>query len=177
MDTTLTLEEKNEWIAVFFEKIVNDFQIDNSDAEMKKYKVQLQHITFETYMSDDELRKSIAFAIDIIEELKMINKNGMTKEKFEIICNEKDERILSLLNIVKKHLCSQTINEIKDELYKIRRVGGAYAMLLSGPFLDQAIYSVYVHAVDNWEDENIYGSCIYFMIRAIMHMNCDEVTE
>ena len=66
---------------------------------------------------------------------------------------------------------------ILHKVANMRRVGGAYWMLLSRPGLISAIYAVYDRIVDNFDDENIYIQSIYFLLRAIMKVRSEEIDK
>lgn len=58
-----------------------------------------------------------------------------------------------------------------------RRVGGAYAILISNPGLIGAICAVYEQLVDRFDDDEMYDLSGYFLLRAIMKMNSNEYKE
>ena len=158
--------------------IIKNFQKEVVEENFYKYEVQLQSIKFVTYMSDEELEKSIELTIDLLEELKNLNNSGMNaqmvKEKIENIeARYQDElmRQLALWN----EIFTERIDEIIGKIDVIRRVGGAYAMLISNPCFKSAIYAVYERLVDNFDDEELYCQSAYFLVRAVMRMRSDEV--
>ena len=171
--------EKEKMIQELTQKIVDDFLVGEKKDEMKKYKVALSDILFETQMTDEELIKSVEAAVDLMHELIHINEEGLNQEEFSKICDEKikDGDIFSTLLVCRECFENEKVKKIISDLTKIRRVGGAYAMLLSIPTLEDAIYSVYKAGVDQWNDNDdfYYLHGIYFLIRAIMHMHCDEI--
>lgn len=142
-----------------------------------KYEVQIQNIRFVTYMSEDEVELSARLAIDILEELKNINNSGFDRERLnETQKNAEAEKNELLSNIlIWNKLCSERLLQIIDEIDVLRRVGGAYAMLISNPGLKSAIHAVYDRIVDGFENENLYAHSAYFLLRAIMRMHSDEV--
>lgn len=62
----------------------------------------------------------------------------------------------------------------KFEIDKIRRVGVAYAAIIAHPKLTQIIIAVYDVLVDSFDDENLYWTCAYFLLRRIMWINSSE---
>lgn len=177
---------KESYIEVFVEKIKTDFYtgefITKDNRDFKKYHVTQQNICFETYLTDDELKRTVEAAIDIVEELIRINEEGLNKESFESAWNnfkEKDKYSNNLAQVlfVKKYFYTEKIRQIQNELSEIRNVGGAYEMLVSNPLVDQTIFVVYAAAVDSWEDNNLELSSIYFLIRTIMRMNSEDLNE
>lgn len=144
--------------------------------DIYKYEVQIQDIRFITYMSDNEIEESVRLAIELLEELKNINNNGIDRARLneiEMSVKEKDELMQQLF--VWNEIFSHRISEIIDEIDELRRVGGAYAMLISNPGLKSALYAVYDRIVDDFEDVQVYVQSAYFLLRAIMKMHSNEV--
>lgn len=176
---------KESYIESFVEKIKEDFYtgeyVTENNMEYKKYHVTQQDIRFEAYLTDDELRRTVEAGIDIVEELIRINEEGFDKKKFETTWNNfKNEKgkysdELDQVMFVKEYFYTEKIQKIKNELSEIRRVGGAYAMLISNPLLDQTIFVVYAAAVDSWEENDLDIRSIYFLIRTIMRMNSTDL--
>ena len=160
--------------------IVEQCRKGELEEHFYKYEVQLQNIRFITYMSDEELESSIKMTIDLLEEMKEINNEGIGEQELrkrvaDIEENNEDEfmRDLHIWNI----LCSEKIIDIIGKLDVVRRVGGAYAMLISNPCLKSAIYVVYERLVDNFDDEELYCQSAFFLLRAIMRMHSKEIKE
>lgn len=158
--------------------IVKNFQKEVGEGEFREYEVPLQSIRFVTRMTDDELRKSIALTIDLMEELKVVNNSGMNAEKLKekaanIESSSRDELLQQIA--VWKVICNEKIYEIIREMNAVRRVGGAYAMLISNPCFKSAMYAVYDKIVDNFDDEELYYESAYFLVRAVMRMHCREM--
>ena len=158
--------------------IVEQSRKEKIEEHFYKYEVQLQNFRFITYMSDEELEQSIKLTIDLLEEMKVINNDGMDKEEvrkkvtdIENNCEDEFMRQLYMWNV----LCSQEIIKIICELDVVRRVGGAYAMLISNPGLKSAIYAVYEVLVDRFDDEALYYQSAFFILRAIMRMHSKEL--
>lgn len=181
------MNDRESYIEAFVEKINKDFYtgeyVTENNLDYKKYHVTQQEIRFEAYLTDDELRRTVEAGIDIVEELIRINEEGFDKKKFDAAWNDfKNEKgkysdELDQVMFVKKYFYTEKILEIKDKVNEIRRVGGAYAMLISNPLLDQTIFVVYDAAVDLWEENNLDVLSIYFLIRTIMRMNSTELNE
>lgn len=158
--------------------VVEQFRQEAVKEGFYKYEVQLQDLRFITYMSNKELEQSIKLTIDLLEEMKVINNEGMDEKTFrkkvkdiEEQCEDEFMQHLYIWDI----LCSEEVAKIICEIDVVRRVGGAYAMLISNPGLKSAIYVVYEVLVDRFDDENLYCQCAYFMLRAIMRMHSEEV--
>lgn len=173
------------YINAFVEKIKADFytgeSINEDNEDLKKYHVIQQNISFEAYLTDAELRGTVEAGIDIVDELIRINKEGFDKKAFETAWNnfknkkEKYSDELKQVMFVKEYFYTEKLQKIKKELSAIRRVGGAYEMLISNPLLDQTIFVIYAAAVDSWEENDWDISSIYFLIRTIMRMNSQQL--
>lgn len=167
---------EKKWKNFFFESIVKDFRKDMIEDGYYKYEVVIQDVTFRTYMTDDELKRSIELSLDLIEELKEINNNGMDREALDKIeAGIDDSNIVSKTMKIYHAFCTDKIYMIMEELDMVRRVSGAYAMLIANPVLSSAIYSVYDRLIDNFDNEKLYLHSAYFLLRAIMKMNSDEI--
>ena len=171
-------EKRNELDKELREHIVKFFQTEEEKDGYYKYEVELQDIRFFTYMSDKELEKSSQLAIDLLEELKEINNGGMVESEYrekvqEIEENEENEalRILKTWDV----LCSDKMRKIIAEIAYTRRVGGAYAMLISIPMLKNAYSAVYDRIVDAFDNEEWYWHSAFFLLRAIMMMHSDKI--
>ncbi len=120
----------------------------------------------------DEFRKEIEeiLKMTIIENFQ----KEMLEEKIVNIEVEYQKDIIRQLAIWNE-ICSERMNEIIAKIDVVRRVGGAYAMLISNPCLKSAIYAVYERLVDNFEDEKLYCQSAYFLVCAVMRMHSDEI--
>ena len=158
--------------------IIKNFQKEMVEEDFYKYEVQLQSFKFVTYMTNKELEKSIELTIDLLEELKNINNGGldarMLQEKVRDVETKYQEEALQQISILNE-IYTDKIYEIIGEINVIRRVGGAYAMLVSNPCFNNAIYVVYERLVDNFNDEELYCFSAYFLVRAVMRINSDEI--
>lgn len=158
--------------------IIEQFQKEMMEKDFYKYEVQIQSIKFVTCMSHDELEKSIELAIDLLEEMKNVNNAGMNKQMLEEkVVNIEAEHQEDLIRQVAiwNEICNERMNEIIVKIDVVRRVFGAYAMLISNPCLKSAIYAVYDRLVDNFDDEELYCQSAHFLVRAVMRMHSDGV--
>lgn len=134
-------------------------------------------------MTDEEVRLSAEFAIDLLEELKRINNNGIKRNVYEEIMGEmereEESNIFRVIGIWNK-ISPEEMAKLFTKINMVRRVGGAYAILIANPRLISAICAVYEQLVDRFEDEEMYNLSGYFLLRAIMKMNsseCEDETE
>lgn len=172
----ISTEARKEIEEAFYKSIIEEFRKEMIEEFYYRYEVVVHDTVFQTYMTDDELKKSIELTLDLIEELKEINNNGIdrkTLDKIEESIN--DSNRVSRTMAVYHEFCSDKMHLIIAELDVVRRVGGAYAMLIANPVLISGIYAVYDRLVDNFDDENLYLQSAYFLLRAVMKMHSDEL--
>ena len=79
---------EKEW----YEGVVRDYRKEMVESDFYKYEVIIQNIKFITYMTDDELKMSAGLAVDLLEELKNINNNGISRKEYEQIMRETEKR-------------------------------------------------------------------------------------
>lgn len=127
-------EERKEIEESLYTATVEQLRCEMIEENYYKYNVKLQNIEFWTAMTDEELRESIKLVVDILEELKLINSNGMTREvltKLEEEASVKydgnDDKQLMITLQMSKNLESENLSKIVCELDRVRRVGGAWA--------------------------------------------------
>ena len=183
MFATIENDYRQELEDAFLKKIKTDFPPEEVDDGYSVYEVKIQKIKFRTFMNDEELSRSIGYAIDIIEELKSINNNGLNETRLRELeeihkSSFKDDKELSYMLLpisVYNEFSTQELELILHKIANMRKVGGAYWMLLCRPGLISAIYSVYDRIIDNFDDEDIYIQSIYFLFRAIMKVRSEEI--
>lgn len=88
---TISDEERRQFQEAWYECAVSDFRKDMVDKDVYKYEVVLQDIRFITYMTDEELKLSAGFAVDLLEELKNINNSGVNREVYERTIEEMEQ--------------------------------------------------------------------------------------
>lgn len=176
-DSNLTREELEE---LYYEEI-NMFKEEVIDQEenFNKYRVQLQEVEFTTYMTDQEVRYSIKYALDLLELLrKRFIEDGITKEVLEKWEQEAELERKDKLTFLREwrmwdKLVDDTFRDLLIKIQECKRVGGAYAMLLALPKLKSAIYAVYEKIVEDFEDKTLQNIAGFFLVRAIMYMNSE----
>lgn len=162
-----------------FDTIIGKFRRDMIEGGYYRYEVEIQSIEFVTEMEDGELRDSIRLTIDLLEELKSINNDGLDKETFENLLAEakcpENENLWPLWLWNRIH--TNRIDHIVQEIDTVRRVGGAWAMLIANPQLMTAALAVYQRIVDAFDDTELYATCAWFLLRSIMRMHSDPLSE
>lgn len=175
-------DEREQLEKLLYEGTVGEYRKTKISNGYYQYEVILQKRKFLTDMTDQELKDTVHLAIDLMEELKEINNNGLSKEKFENHLKEvgadsgKGWELMQVLNIW-QIFATEQIKEIIVEVDKAQRVGGAWAMLLANPELESAILSVYKIIVDNFGDQKLYYHSTEFLIRAMMNMHGQSCNE
>lgn len=167
---------------LLYKSTIDEYRKTKISDEYYQYEVILQKRKFLTDMTNQELKDTVHLAIDVMEELKEINNDGLNKEKFANHLKEvgaDSGKGWELMQVLKmwQFLATEQMQEIIAEVDKAQRVGGAWAMLLANPELESAILSVYKIIVDNFDDLKLYYHSTDFLIRAIMNMHgetCDE---
>ena len=104
-----------------------------------------------------------------IDELKRIEKQ---EDRYETD-GDNVMQILGIWNSIK----TEQLLELISKLDRVRRVGGAWAMLIANPCLISAIYAVYDRIVDSFDNDDLYMQSVFFLMRAVMQMNSDECEE
>lgn len=174
----LSKKEREDVEEILCMAIEEHHRRDKIEDNFYKYDVTLQNIKFITTMTDEEVKESARLVVDVLEELKSINNGGIDKEalmKLEDEASEKysEKRVIAMLDAVKRFE-TEKLSKIISEIGKVRRVGGAWEMLVAAPGLRNGICVVFNRIVDQFDDEDIYLQCGYFLLRAVMHMNCTE---
>ena len=175
-------DERERLEKLLYKSIIEEYRKNKISEGYYQYEVVLQKTKFLTDLSDQELKDTVHLAIDLMEELKNINNNGLSKEKFEKNLKEvgvdsgKRWELMQVLNIW-QIFATEQIQKIIVEVDKAQRVGGAWAMLIANPKLKSAILSVYQIIVDDFDDPKLYYQSTDFLTRAMMNMHgqaCDE---
>lgn len=178
----ITAENHSEIEEALIKAVNDEFRREEISENYFKYIVELQSNRFITAMSVDEVEESARLTVDILEELKNINNSGINRAELERTEKEKNRneteggnvmQILGIWNCIK----TDRLSEIISELDRVRRVGGAWALLLANPCLISAIYAVYDRIVDSFDDDELYLQSAYFLMRAVMKMHSDEIAD
>ncbi|MBR5127840.1 MAG: hypothetical protein IKU69_05380, partial [Roseburia sp.] len=140
--TELNEKERRQLVEEWYECIVRDFRKEIVKDDFYKYEVIIQNIKFITYMTDEEVRLSAEFAIDLLEELKRINNNGIKRNVYEEIMREmereEESNVFRVIGIWNK-ISTEEMAKLFVKIDMARRVGGAYAILIANPGLISAI--------------------------------------
>lgn len=174
----ITEEEHKEIEEILIRKVDEEFRLEKLSDNYFKYKVELQGIEFITDMSIDEIAESAKLTVDILEELKTINNSGLNKSELErieeVVRKAYDNEVTQILGIWNRITTCQ-LTELMYELDRVRRVDGAWAMLIANPCLVSAIYAVYDKMADAFDDDKLYLISAYSLMRAVMRMHSHDV--
>ena len=64
------------------------FLVENMNDGFHKYDLGKEEDSYIRYVTDEELRQIIKLAIDMLEEMKVINNSGVNRTAFDKILNE-----------------------------------------------------------------------------------------
>lgn len=178
----ITAEEHSQVEEFLTESINREFCMEKISENYFRYKVEIQEIKFVTELYTDEIKEAAKLTVDILEELKNITNAGINRAELDRIAEENDRQEPSRGNIMQimgiwKSIKTERLSEIITELDRVMRVGGAWAMILANPFIISAIYAVYDMIVDKFDDDEIYVSSAYFLMRAVMKMHGTECPD
>lgn len=168
-----------EMAEFIYNTIIDRYDTGNTNSEGERcLHVSLMNNQFETFLTDDEIRKIAEAANRIVDELIEINDSGMDAPTFREICDKEcEDTYMSIFSIVKKYLMNDKIECIQNEMCEMLKVGGAYAIVKSTPYFIQGIFTVYSACVDKWEQSHIYETNVFYMARCIMRMNSDDIRQ
>ena len=161
-------------------RLQEDYATEEEIKDGRCYEVSVQNIKFRCAYTDDEMRGIIRTCVKIMKELIDINANGYTKEKFhsyDAFGGENDnsaDYFDQMLDRCKDYE-TEKLNLLIAEMAGYTRVGGAWFMLIAAPGFRTVIYAVFERMLDDSDDENMWFSCLYFLIRGAMKMNSDDM--
>jgi len=170
---------REKYVAEYQQAVVDQFRQEMIEEGFYLYKVVIQDVAFITSITDDELKRTAQLAIDILEELKEINNSGKDRKWYEQFVEterEKNDEIREMFELWNE-LKTDRLHLLIAECESVQRVGGAWALIIAGPLIINAICAVYEQIVDRFDDTKMYLICGFFLLRAIMKMRGDEVKE
>ena len=183
----ISKEEREGLEEALVTAVKEQFQKEMVEDEYYQFDVELQSIKFRTYMTNKELKQVASYTVDILEEMKTINNNGVSRAKFEEIKesvpkkfegnHEMLRQVCHAVEVMKK-ISTETLDSLVEEIAELRKVGGAYWMLMSHPTFRQALFAVYDVIVDRFEEKeerNWYDISAFFLMRAIMRVRSEEI--
>lgn len=156
--------KRNNYIKSSVEKIKEDFQTEIKENGINTYEFPVFHDAYRAYMTDEQLDKTVEYAIDIIEELKKQNMNGLTGNVFEEKVKQADNSIVSY------QIClNAEIESIVHEIDKMFLLDPAASEIIVNQELYSVIFAIYKQLVDKFDVE-MYQHALDLLIRGIMRM-------
>lgn len=135
--------KRNNYIKSSVEKIKEDFQTEIKENCINTYEFPVFHDAYRAYMTDEQLDKTVEYAIDIIEELKKQNMNGLTGNVFEEKVKQADNSIVSY------QIClNAEIESIVHEIDKMFLLDSAASEIIVNQELYSVIFAIYKQLVD-----------------------------
>ncbi len=171
----ITEKERNQLEQALVEALNKDCKPEALEPGFNRYHVTLQDMTYTTELTEEEVEKIAALAVDILEELKTLNNEGFDGAHLKKLAEEEKatEDIFGMIRLWQK-LANDRLKKCIVKADEICRVGGAAALFLANPMLINVIYVVYEKIVDHFDDDALYADSSYFLVRAIMKMNSWE---
>lgn len=161
----------------YYVKMQELFLVENMNDGFHKYDLGKEEDSYIRYVTDEELRQIIKLAIDMLEEMKVINNSGVNRTAFDKILNEEkakgENKYLQTL-FIWESMETDKMKIIIKEIDKVARVGGAWALIVGNPGLRAIAYGVYDKLADDFNNEEWYWLCGFYLTQAIMRMYGNE---
>ena len=161
----------------YYWKMLDLFCVAQMDDGFHKYEFGGEEDGYTRYVTNEELMQIIKLAIDMLEEMKVINNNGVNRKEFERIYTEvqaKEENEYLQKLYAWERMKTDEMKTLIREIDKVARVGGAWALLIANPSLNSIAYGVYDKLVDDFDNEEWYWRCGFYLVQAIMRMYGNE---
>ena len=175
----ISLEDRSDLEELLVRTVNDRFRRERIEENFYYYVVELQGNKFKTAMTASEVEESATLTINLLEELKNMNNNGLNRSELKKIVDETNRTVDSsgVVQVISiwMRISTDKLRTILSELDRVRRVGGAWAILIADPILISAIYAVYERIVDAFDDEELYSQSAFFLMRAVMKMHSDEL--
>lgn len=153
------------------------FCVEKIDDGYHKYELGNEEDSYIRYITDDELRGIIKLSVDMLEEMKVINNNSVDRTEFDRIREEEKARdendYLNRLYAFER-IKTGRMRDVIKEIDKAARVAGAWALIIGNPSLCSVAYGVYDKLVDDFDNEEWYWKCGFYLPQAIMRMYGNE---
>ena len=175
----LTAEEQKEYSEVLQAALRYYYPSEEIGSGLNRYEIEIQHIKFETKLYDDEVEKASVLTVEVLEELKRINNEGYTGKMLQAAIDMAEMGNYgtpALLQIaVYKTFATDELTDLVSQLNKTMRVGGAYAMFIADPELIDVLVAVFQRIIDNFDNEDLFNQCAFFLFRGILRMHSVDI--
>lgn len=167
----VSTEEKKNYVKKYYEKIQEDFLTEIKNDGINTYEFPVFHDEYIAHMTDEQLEKTVEFAIDILEELKKQNNEGLNKSTF----NEKVSK--AEVGMVSHQIClNDNIRSMVHSIDEMFLLNPFDAEIIVNQELYSVIFAIYFQLVDNFDNE-MYGYALDLLIRGIMRMGYEPVQK
>ncbi len=173
IDNELRKEIESEYYSTMLEM----FRVEKMDDGYHKYQFGHEEDIYIRYVTNNELREAIKLAIDMLEEMKIINNSGVNRTELNRIlekekAREENEYLHRLYAF--ERIKTDRLKNIIKEIDKVARVAGTWALIVGNPSLCYVAYGVYDKLVDDFDNEEWYWKCGFYLVQAIMRMYGNE---
>ena len=166
----MTNEKRKRLEQDVFEKAVKELKKKEIGKEQYELDITIQKIKCISYLSKNELKKSVHMVIDILEELKKLNNSGMDKsqlEKIEKKVESIQDYVMQTFQIWNK-ISTENLEKLIEQTLEIRNVNFTTAIIFDRPKMISSIISVFFMQVDKFDDEELYELSVWFLLRTFM---------
>ena len=176
-------EEREELKRGLIANVESQMKTDEVVDGFTKYVSALQGQWFECYLSQDEVEASVEYALRLMEMLNRINDKGLNRERLKELESQVNDKHSAVSKIEIRHailgqeLITDEVNELVEEIAKMRRVRGTYWLLMARPAFMSVIYAIYDRIVDQFDDEDLFIHSTFFLLRGILKMHSNEIEE
>ena len=157
----------------YYWKMLDLFLVEKMDDGFHKYELGSEEDSYIRYVTDKELMEIIKLAIDMLEEMKVMNNSGVDRSELDRILEEEKAReeneYLHKLYAWER-IKTDRMRNIIEEIDKVARVAGAWALIIGNPSLCSVAYGVYDKLVDDFDNEEWYWKCGFYLTQAILRM-------
>lgn len=172
----ITQEKRNDLAEILYLALERDAKTDQVENGYDVYVVPLQGKWYRTLMTEEEVKAAIEFTIDILEEFRVINSNGINGEEWRRRRSEAGNGSFKAGKII-NDIATERLSEIIDDVADLCSVGGAYWLVMAYPVFASALFAVFDRIVDMFDNEERYNQCAYFLLRAMLKIHSDEVDK
>ena len=187
---THTEERLTELSKAHVQNIKEQFAAEILENGETLYRVDLQGRKLECYYTDEEMLTIARNCVLLVNALEKRLDDGLSTEDMErarqlkyVNRVETISEELAILDNVQQIMTAEMWG-MYNEIASAVRVGGAYLLFIAGPVFRSAINSAFdmlerynAGAISDEQLPNHKDYCVYFLIRAAMHMHSKDLTD